>query len=99
MTHRPGVTLLELLVTIVILGVIAGVTVLAIRRIDPPKPDDPRTILAESLRVVLMSGRPAVVRVMTDSGPAFGTIRADGSIVADSILDVERMTGRPNHAR
>jgi prepilin-type N-terminal cleavage/methylation domain-containing protein len=96
---RTGVTLLELLVTLVILGIIAGVTVLALRRMDPPSPSDPSTILADSLRFALASGRSMSVRVLTDSGPATGSVRADGSIVADSALEVERLTGAPNHAR
>jgi prepilin-type N-terminal cleavage/methylation domain-containing protein len=96
---RRGVTLIELLVTLVILAVIAGVTVLAVRRIDPPRPGDPRTILADTLRAVLASGRPAIIRVLTDSGPAWTTIRPDGSVVADSLFDVDRLTGAPNRAR
>jgi prepilin-type N-terminal cleavage/methylation domain-containing protein len=98
MTKR-GVTLIELLITLVILGVMAGVTVLAVRRIDPPRPEDPRTIFADSMHASLESGRSIRVRVLMDSGPASGTVRADGSIIADSILDVERFTGVPNHAR
>lgn len=96
---RSGVTLIELIVTLVLLGIIAGVTVLAIRRIDPPRADDPRTIFADTLRAVLASGRSAVVEIRTDSGPAFGTVRADGSVVADSVLDIDRLSGAPNHAR
>ena len=99
MRNRHGVTLIELLVTLVILAIIGGVTVLAVRRIDPPRPDDPRAILADSLRVALASGKPIVVHVLSDSGPASGSVRADGSIVADSSFDVERLTGVPNRAR
>jgi prepilin-type N-terminal cleavage/methylation domain-containing protein len=99
MIARRGVTLIELVVTLAILGIIAGVTVLAVHRIDPPRSDDPRTIFADSLRVVLASGRPAKVRVHTDSGPASGAVRPDGSIVADSVLDIELLTGAPNRAR
>jgi prepilin-type N-terminal cleavage/methylation domain-containing protein len=96
---RPGVTLIELLVTLVILGVIAGVTVLTVRRIDPPRPSDPLTMFADSLRVVLASGRSVTLRVLTDSGPASGVVRVDGTIIADSILGLERLTGAPNRAR
>lgn len=98
-TLRTGTTLIELLATLVILGIIAGVTVLAIRRIDRPRPDDSRAIIADTLRGVLASGRPALIRMVTDSGPAWAIVRADGSVVADSVLDVERLTGAPNHAR
>lgn len=96
---RRGTTLIELLVTLAILGIIAGVTVLAVRQMDRPRPTDPRTILADTLRAVLASGRPAIVRVITDSGPASAVVRADGSIIADSLLDVDRFTGASNHAR
>ena len=98
-TQRRGVTLVELMVTLVILAVISSVTVLAIRRIDRPRPNDPRTIFADTLRAVLATGRPTTVRLLTDSGPASGTVRADGSIVADSALDIDRLTGGPTHAR
>ena len=99
MSARRGVTLVELIVTLVILAVINGVTVLAIRRIDPPQPSDPRTIFADTLRSVLATGVPTVIRLLTDSGPASGVVRADGSIVADSILDMDRLTGAPARAR
>lgn len=96
---RIGVTLIELLVTLVLLGIIAGVTVLAIRRIDKPRSSDPRVIIADTLRVVLASGRPALVRILTDSGPAWSSVRPDGSVVADSLLDVDRLTGAPARAK
>jgi len=99
MSPRRGVTLIELIVTLVILAIISGVTVLAIRRIDPPRPDDPRAIFADTLRAVLASGRPAVVHLLTDSGPASGVVRTDGSVIADSILDIDRLTGVPTHER
>jgi prepilin-type N-terminal cleavage/methylation domain-containing protein len=99
MSARRGVTLIELIVTLVILAVISGVTVLAIRRIDPPQPNDPRTMFADTLRSVLASGRPTVVRLLTDSGPASGAVRADGSIIADSVFGIDRLTGGPAHAR
>jgi prepilin-type N-terminal cleavage/methylation domain-containing protein len=94
-----GVTLLELIVTLALLGIIAGVTVLAVRRIDAPRPDDPRTIVADTLRAVLASGQTTVMRVATDSGRGWAVVRPDGSVVADSLLGVERLTGAPARAR
>ena len=74
MSARRGVTLVELIVTLVILAIINGVTVLAIRRIDPPQPSDPRTIFADTLRSVLATGHPTVIRLLTDSGPTSGVV-------------------------
>ena len=96
---RRGTTLVELLVVLCILGVIASVTVLAIRRFDSPSPDDPAAILAESLRAAVDTPRTIVVRVAHDGRPLSATIRPDGSIVADSALDADRLTGRTVHAR
>lgn len=94
-----GTTLVELLVVLCILGVIASVTVLAIRRLDRPSPDESTAILAESLRAAVDTPRTIVVRVAHDGRPLSATIRPDGSIVADSALDADRLTGRTVHAR
>ena len=96
---RAGVTLIELLTTLVLLAIISGVTVLAIRRIEQPRSDDPRTIIADTMRKVLASGRPALIRVLTDSGPAWSSVRPDGSVVADSSLSVDLLTGAPARAK
>lgn len=96
---RRGTTLVELLVVLCILGVIAGVTVLALRRLDRPAPDDPSTIVAESLRAAVDTPRTIVVRVVRDGRPLSATIRPDGSVVGDSALDIDRLTGRASHAR
>ena len=96
---RRGVTLVELLVTLSILAVLSGVTVLAVRRIDPPRPDDPNTILADSLREAVASGRSATVRLLMNSAPAWAVVRPDGGVVADSVFGVDRFTGAPIRAR
>jgi prepilin-type N-terminal cleavage/methylation domain-containing protein len=96
---RAGVTLIELLITLVLLGIISGVTVLAIRRIEQPRPDDPRVIIADTIRKVLASGRPALIRILTNGGPAWSNVRPDGSVIADSLLGVDRLTGAPARAK
>ncbi len=96
---RRGTTLVELLVVLCILGVIASVTVLAIRRFDGPSPDDPAAILAESLRAAVDTPRTIFVRVARDGPPLSATILPDGSIVADSTLGADRLTGRTGHVR
>jgi prepilin-type N-terminal cleavage/methylation domain-containing protein len=101
MTRRPshGTTLVELLVVLCVLGVFAGVTVLAVRRFDRPAADDPRAILAESLRAAVDTPRTIVVRVVRDGRPQSATIRPDGAVVSDSALGVDRFTGRVPRAR
>lgn len=94
--RRPdGVTLVELLVTIAVLGVLCAVATLAVRRIDRPNPDDPRTMLANGIRSVLQTGKPASLHFVIDGVAANATILPDGSVVADSALLVERLTGIP----
>jgi prepilin-type N-terminal cleavage/methylation domain-containing protein len=95
---RRGTTLIELLVTTAILGIIAGVCVLAIRRFPPADPNDPEQILADSLRVAVATGRTIFVDIQVDSTDAHAAVRPDGSIVADTILKLERFTGLPADA-
>ena len=99
MISRPGVTLIELLVTLTVLAVMSSVTVMAVRRMDPPRPEDPNTILADTLRAVVATGKSAIVRVLVNGAPVSATVRPDGSIVADSALAFDRFTGLPAHAR
>lgn len=97
--RRDGVTLVELLVTITILGVLSTVATLAVRRIEKPNPDDPRTLLANGIRTVLKTGKPARLHFVIDGVVANATILPDGSVVADSALMVERLTGIPARAK
>ena len=97
--RRSGTTLIELAITMALLGVIAGVTVLAIRRFDPVNPLDPRQMLADSQRVSVATGRSSRVRIAMNGTMTTAWIRPDGSIVADSALAVERFTGRPEKRR
>lgn len=98
-TPQRGTTLVELLVVLCILGVIAAVTVLAVRRIDRPAPDDPAIVVAESLRAAMDMPRTIVVRLVHDGRPLSATIRPDGSVVGDSALETDRFTGRSLRAR
>ncbi len=97
MTSRGG-TLLEMLITLALLGVIASVVTLAIRRVPPPMPD-PMTIIADTIEAVIRSGRPTTIQFVVDGRPALATLNPDGSIVADSALRIDRFTGRSTRAR
>jgi prepilin-type N-terminal cleavage/methylation domain-containing protein len=97
--RRRGVTLVELLISLAIMGIMAGVATMAVRRIAAPVPDDPYHIVADSLRRAVETGRPAVVKLVVGGAAAYATVNPDGSVVADTVLHVERFTGRPVHAR
>lgn len=100
-THVPrrGVTLLELLVTLTILAIIAAVTTLAVRRIDTPDARDPHVVLANAIRDVLASGRPARIHLVIDGLAANATVLPDGEVIADSAFHLDRFTGRPRHGQ
>ena len=96
---RRATTLVERLVVLCVLGILAAVAVLAVRRFDRPAPDDPTAIIAESLRVAVDTPRTIVVRIVREGRPLSATVRSDGSVVADSALAMDRFTGRSLHVR
>ena len=95
---RVGGTLIEMLVTLIILGIIASVTTVAMRQITPPDPDDPMTIIADTINAVIRSGRPATLQFMVNGRPALATLNPDGSIIADTALHVDQFTGGSTRA-
>jgi prepilin-type N-terminal cleavage/methylation domain-containing protein len=96
---QRGGTLIEMLVTLALLGVLASVATLAIRRVAPPDPNDPLTIIADTINAVMKTGRPATLRFVVNGRPALATLNPDGSIVADTVLHIDRLTGESTHAR
>jgi prepilin-type N-terminal cleavage/methylation domain-containing protein len=91
-TQRRGVTLIELLVTLALLALIACVTTLSIRRMEEPSPDDPARMLADSLRQAVATGRAATFRLTVNGRAALATTHPDGSVVADSVVPIDRLT-------
>jgi prepilin-type N-terminal cleavage/methylation domain-containing protein len=98
--HRSGVTLVELVVALTVLGVaagVAGLTLRAARSADPVSPAAAR--VAEARREALASGRPVSIDVVVGGAAASATAMPDGSVVGDSVLAVDRLTGRAVSAR
>jgi prepilin-type N-terminal cleavage/methylation domain-containing protein len=94
-----GSTLIEMLVTLALLGILASVATLGFRRMTPPAPDDPMTIIADTINAVIKSGQPATLQFMVNGRPTLATLNPDGSIVADTALHIDRFTGRSTRAR
>ena len=97
--NRKGMTLLELLVTLAIMGALLGVVTLAVRQIAKPAPDDPYHVVVDSLRAGVAHGRPITLRFVVQGVAAAATVYPDGSIVGDSVLAIERLSGKMPNAR
>jgi prepilin-type N-terminal cleavage/methylation domain-containing protein len=90
-----GSTLVELLVVLAILGVVAGVAGPSFRA-EPRRTeiDEVEARVAAARRDAIRSGRSVTVIVFRDGQVMMATAHADGSIVADSALAIDRLTGR-----
>lgn len=90
-----GVTLVELIVVLAILGVTAAVAGLAFRApAELSNVDVVPTTVAEARARSITSGVSIRVEVSLSGGPTVFTAYPDGSVVADAALGVDRLTGR-----
>jgi prepilin-type N-terminal cleavage/methylation domain-containing protein len=97
--ERTGVTLVELLVVLAILGIMAGISGLALRAAPPREPKDTDLArVAAARREALRSGRPVLVALRDSGGPRSAFVLPDGSVVGDSLLAIDRLTGGPRDA-
>lgn len=94
-----GTTLVELMVTLVLLGLLASVAALAARVHGLPPSHDPFVVLADSAHVAAAQSRAIVLRLVAHETTAVALVEPDGSVIADSILHVDRLTGTPSNAR
>jgi prepilin-type N-terminal cleavage/methylation domain-containing protein len=91
---RRGGSLIEILISLTILGIISSVVTVAIRRMPPADPADPMTRIADTINAVLASGRPTTLQFMVNGHPALATLNPDGTVIADTVLRVDRFTRR-----
>jgi prepilin-type N-terminal cleavage/methylation domain-containing protein len=95
---RRGVTLIELVVTIAVLGILSSVAAASLLKARQPDRNGPTAIAEHLRRDAVHSGAPKSGVVMIDSLAVVLTAFPDGSIAADSALHVDRLTGRMPHA-
>lgn len=96
---RRGMTLLELLIVLALVGILAGVAAMAARRVAPIDHGDPLVMVEDSLRRAVAEARMITVDFVIDGNAVSATVNPDGSVVADSTFGIDRFSGTPTHAR
>ena len=99
--REAGVTLIELLVALALMGLMAGVSALAFRERKhwtPPVRDAAVAALAAARQEAVRSGHPVTVVTVTDTGVVRGTAWPDGRVSAPG-EPVDPLSGRSVNAR
>ena len=89
---RPGMTLLEVLINLVVLALVSSVATLALR---PPAHDrkNARRLLDDSLAVAIAQSRLITVTLAKGDRMVSATLYPDGSVEADSAFYTAPDTG------
>jgi prepilin-type N-terminal cleavage/methylation domain-containing protein len=93
--NRRALTLLELMVTVAIIGVLAAVGTLAFPVDRTPIPTQPLVQVAAARARAMQLGRPVTISVVVAGRVVDAFALPDGSVIADSSLSVDRLSGRP----
>jgi hypothetical protein len=91
--------MLELIITLAVLALIASMTTLALRRTDRADPADRAHTISDSSNAAVDASRTSSVALPDSVLPRIGTVHPDGSVVADSSLHVDRLSGSVPHAK
>ena len=93
--RRTGVTLIELVVTVALIGIVAAVATLAFPVDRSPSPTDPLVQVARARTQAAQTGRPVAISLVVNGKMVDAFALSDGSVIADSVLRVDRLSGRP----
>lgn len=100
MRTQRGVTLVEMLVALALLGVIAGVATVQLIPARLPGKDQVATLLAGLRHRAIREARTITATLTPDSaGAKLVTAFPDGRVVADPSVPVDPFTGYVNAAR
>lgn len=100
MTRRSGITLVELLVALAILGLMTAVVAVQFQPARPASNDWRADSVAAMRRRAITEGRVRTAILAGDSTGAHPvTALPDGRVLADSIMDIDPFTGRQHEAR
>ena len=90
---RPGATLIEMVAALALLALVAGVVTPALRDARHAPREERATLLAAARDTALREGRPVTIVVRLDGRVVAATAFPDGSVVADSALGLNPLTG------
>jgi prepilin-type N-terminal cleavage/methylation domain-containing protein len=92
---RSGVTLLELVVTLALLAILAGVAGVSLNRAAPPPAVDASTARVLAARdQAVGSGHSVSITVVANGHAYAATALPDGRVIADPALGIDPLTGR-----
>ena len=97
---RPAVTLVELLIVLVVLGVTAGVVGLTLQTARPIRTVDPvRAAIAAARDSAIRTGHPVIVTVAGGAAILPVTTYPDGRVTVDPSMRIDPLTGALNATR
>jgi prepilin-type N-terminal cleavage/methylation domain-containing protein len=94
LANRRAVTLLELMVTVAIIGILASLGTLAFPLHRTPDPAQPAVLVAAARARAVELGRPVTMSVVISGRLVDALALPDGSVIADSSLTLDRLSGR-----
>jgi prepilin-type N-terminal cleavage/methylation domain-containing protein len=95
---RQGLTLIEMIVTIALFGILSAVATLAMRKDLVPDPGSLAVVTEKVRRQALLLGVTQTAIAFVDSVPANVTAFPDGTVFGDSAVAVNALTGVAVHA-